>query len=116
MPTPDTLRWAAYEIRREAGALVPTINEFIDALGPTVWSGRKADATRSELESERNVLAQVALELEALASELEQRAEHEAAVIAQQHEARALAEASNDPQPLSEPPNDAHRWGASFVG
>ena len=84
MPSPDTLRWAAAELRREAALLVPTINTFIDALGPTVWSGRKADETRSELESERNVLAQAALELEALAGELEQRANHDEFVAAQQ--------------------------------
>jgi hypothetical protein len=73
--SPDTLQWAANLLRTEARHLVPTLEAVLGAFGPTVWSGPAADGVRHELEHERTSLADVALELERIARELDQRAE-----------------------------------------
>ena len=75
MTSPESLRAAAAGLRREAARLVPTLDEFIGALGPDVWSGPAADRARSELDVERRALVDVAIELEELARRLDLRAD-----------------------------------------
>jgi len=73
--SPAPLLWTAHQLRAEARHLVPTLDVFLDAFGPTVWSGPAADRVRLELELERTCLVGVALELERIARDLEARAE-----------------------------------------
>jgi len=74
MTSPDTLRWAADALRHEALELVPALEQFLNAIGPEVWSCPAADVMRADLERDRTSLGDVAVELEGLASQLDAHA------------------------------------------
>lgn len=69
-PSPDDLRRAATRLRSEAATLDAALRPVAAHGGAEVWRGRAADRFRSELGEARRRLADCAVDLEALASEL----------------------------------------------